>query len=78
MTQLMRQLIDSLRSVPEAEQDDVAGPFIEVLNSRQGSADREDRPYVSFELLSEADLDLDPDYSQTYEHALYGRDDDLA
>ena len=78
MTDLMQTLIDRLQRVPPAEQDAVAARLMEDLPATERHAEGgEIEPYASFKLLREADLDLPPDASVTYERALYGRTEDL-
>ena len=82
MTALMQTLIDRLQQVPSEEQDAVAARLMEDLpaaHAAQPCAEEEGEiePYASFKFLQEADLDLPPDASVTYERALYGRTEDL-
>ncbi len=79
MTTLMKQLIEELQSVPEEEQDDVAAPLIDNLHARRKSEAEKGEAKLSepFRVLREANLDLSPDASVTYERDLYSRTADL-
>ncbi len=74
MTETARALIAELETLPEAEQEEQAASYLEDLRKRKEEMEKgEMEPYASFTYLQEANLDLPPDYSETYERHLYGR-----
>ncbi len=80
MTQTARALMEELERLPEAEQEERAASYLKDLQRRKRApADKageqqQEKPtlYAPFEMLLRADLDLPPDYSETYEEHLYG------
>lgn len=84
MTEIAQKLIKELERLPKEEQEERVASYLEDLQRRQQAreepAEGEDgatEPYASFRFLREANLDLPPDFSVTYERALYGRTADL-
>ncbi len=73
MTQTTKRLITELQELPDAEQEAVAASFLEELRRRWKEKEAEAEPYSSFTYLQEANIELPPDYSETYEERLYGR-----
>lgn len=80
MTDTVKRIIDELEheleELPEEEQEAVATSYLRDLRRRkrqseQRQADEEDTLYEPFQLMLDADLDLPPDYSETYEKHLY-------
>jgi hypothetical protein len=76
MTTTARKLIDELEDelakLPEKEQEACVSTYLEDIHQRQKKETEEKEPYSFFKVLMDADLDLPPDYSETYEEHLYG------
>ncbi len=81
MTRTAKKLIAELEQLPEEEQEARAASYLEDLRRRMGAQEQqaEEKPklYEPFRVLREANLDLRPDASVTYERDLYGRTADL-
>lgn len=78
MTETAKKLIAELEKLPEEQQEERAKSYLEDLRHRttaqetQAEAHGKAELYEPFKVLQEADLDLPPDYSETYEEHLYG------
>ena len=82
MTTAAQKLIEELGRLPAEEQEERASTYLEDLQRRQrargeAGAEKGEELYEPFAILLEADLDLPPDASVTYERELYGRTADL-
>ena len=83
MTETIQRLIEELERLPEKEQEERASSYLEDLHRRKRASNKpvgereEGGLYESFAILREANLDLPPDFSVTYERELYGRTADL-
>ena len=81
MTETAQKLIEELERLPEAEQEERASSYLEDLQRRKQASEEpvaeEQKLYEPFAILLEANLDLPPDASVTYERELYGRTADL-
>lgn len=74
---IIGELEKELEELSEEEQKAAATSYLRDLQRRkrqseQRQADEEDVLYEPFQLMLDADLDLPPDYSETYERHLYG------
>ena len=75
MTQRLEQAMERAAKLPEEEQDRIAARILQEMEREEEGGAPE--PYASFRILREANLDLPPDASVTYERTLYGRTADL-
>ncbi|PSR00206.1 MAG: hypothetical protein BRD48_01770 [Bacteroidetes bacterium QS_9_68_14] len=64
-----------LDRLPEDEQEERAASYLDDVRSRpsprRASDEESERLYESFRILRDAELDLPPDYSETYEERLH-------
>ena len=82
MTKTAQKLFEELERLPADEQEERASSYLEDLKRRKGAREErlgegEKELYEPFAVLLEANLDLPPDASVTYERELYGRTADL-
>ena len=82
MTETIRRLIEELERLPEKEQEERASSYLEDLQRRRQArgepgAGEDEVLYEPFAILLEANLDLPPNASVTYEREIYGRTADL-
>lgn len=75
MTKLLAQAMEKAAALPDEEQDRIAARILKEMTLEERGEAAE--PYASFRFLREANLDLPPDASVTYERELYGRTADL-
>lgn len=77
MTDTTRKLIDELeeaiKRLPKREQKKRVASYLADAKKHQAESEDDFEPYSSFTFLEESNLDLPPDYSETYEEHLYGR-----
>lgn len=79
MTETSQRILNEIDQLPEAEREEVVAALLSRLHpqTEEGSSDERDDEsmYASFQVLADAQLQLSPDASETYENELYGRDD---
>jgi hypothetical protein len=79
MTETAERILNEIDALPEDEREEVVAALLARLQTRTEEASSEeqddDSMYASFQVLADAQLQLSPDASETYEDELYGRDD---
>lgn len=79
MTETAERLLNEIDQLPADKREEVIAALLARLQSQTKKERREeqndDSMYASFQVLADAQLQLSPDASETYEDELYGRDD---
>lgn len=81
MTNTLKIAVEELSKRPKEVQESWGTAILKGLGiyrvPEQESTEEAAEPYSSFKFLQEADVELSPDASVTYERDLYGREDDI-